>query len=409
MNKIDNSGTGIAALGRDEDAFLAHVAAGEMVVPPVITPETRARLFQEMQQVGLDPNEYTVGAGMSINPITGLPEFGFLKKTFKSVKKVVKKAAPVVAGLAIPGIGNIIGGGLSSLGTALNIPSGIGSSLLGGKGAGLLDTMSGIRGGIGGLFGGTGGGGPQQGLGSIFGGSGQYTTVSGDTLGQIAAKNNMTLAELKAANPNLASVFANPKTLQIGQAINIPKSGGGLGSFLGNIFGGGTPSSTTTGTMQQGLGQLLGGQQSSGGGILDTVLKGIVAKRLLDQESPNPAEIVPMGLSAFGYTPAMTEALKNDSYRIGNLTPALIQGQQYANLDPENMPASTPIATAEAGGIMGLEAGTMVNPNRMDDNGPGDITPAFLEPGEFVMTRPATQVLGARNLYKLMKDAERMA
>ena len=57
----------------------------------------------------------------------------------------------------------------------------------------------------------------------------------------------------------------------------------------------------------------------------------------------------------------------------------------------------------------GLEAGTMVNPNRMDDNGPGDITPAFLEPGEFVMTRPATQVLGARNLYKLMKDAERMA
>jgi hypothetical protein len=68
MNKIDNSGTGIAALGRDEDAFLAHVAAGEMVVPPVITPETRARLFQEMQQVGLDPNEYTVGAGHVYQP-----------------------------------------------------------------------------------------------------------------------------------------------------------------------------------------------------------------------------------------------------------------------------------------------------------------------------------------------------
>ena len=43
------------------------------------------------------------------------------------------------------------------------------------------------------------------------------------------------------------------------------------------------------------------------------------------------------------------------------------------------------------------------------DDGPGDITPAFLEPGEFVMTRPATQVLGARNLYKLMKQAEQMA
>jgi len=398
MNKIDNSGAGIAALGRNGDKFMAHVAAGEMVVPPVITPETRARLFQEMQQAGLDPNRYTVGEGMSINPITGLPEF-FFKKVFKGVKKIAKKALPVVAGLAIPGIGNVIGGGLSSLGSALGIPSGIGSSLLGGKGAGLLDTMSGIRGGIGGFFGGTGAGGPQQGLGSIFGGGGQYTVKSGDTLSQIAAANNTTVAELAKLNN-----IANPNMIMAGQTLTLPKSGGGLGGFLGNIFGGGA---TTPGTNQGGLGSFLG--NIGGGGVLDTVLKGVLAKRLLDQDSPNPADIIPMGLNAFGYTPGMVEALKNDSYRIGNLKPALIQGQQYANLDPENMPTSTPIATAEAGGIMGLEAGTMVNPNRMDDNGPGDITPAFLEPGEFVMTRPATQVLGARNLYKLMKDAERMA
>ena len=398
MNKIDNSGAGIAALGRNGDKFMAHVAAGEMVVPPVITPETRARLFQEMQQAGLDPDRYTVGEGMSINPITGLPEF-FFKKVFKGVKKIAKKALPVVAGLAIPGIGNVIGGGLSSLGSALGIPSGIGSSLLGGKGAGLLDTMSGIRGGIGGFFGGTGAGGPQQGLGSIFGGGGQYTVKSGDTLSQIAAANNTTVAELAKLNN-----IANPNMIMAGQTLTLPKSGGGLGGFLGNIFGGGA---TTPGTNQGGLGSFLG--NIGGGGVLDTVLKGVLAKRLLDQDSPNPADIIPMGLNAFGYTPGMVEALKNDSYRIGNLKPALIQGQQYANLDPENMPTSTPIATAEAGGIMGLEAGTMVNPNRMDDNGPGDITPAFLEPGEFVMTRPATQVLGARNLYKLMKDAERMA
>ncbi len=395
MNKIDNSGAGIAALGRNGDKFMAHVAAGEMVVPPVITPETRARLFQEMQQAGLDPDRYTVGEGMSINPITGLPEF-FFKKVFKGVKKIAKKALPVVAGLAIPGIGNVIGGGLSSLGSALSIPSGIGSSLLGGKG--ILDTMSGIRGGIGSFFGGTGAGGPQQGLGSIFGGGGQYTVKSGDTLSQIAAANNTTVAELAKLNN-----IANPNMIMAGQTLTLPKSGG-LGSFLGNIFSGGT---TTPGTSREGLGSLLG--NIGGGGVLDTVLKGVLAKRLLDQDSPNPADIVPMGLNAFGYTPGMIEALKNDSYRIGNLKPALIQGQQYANLDPENMPTSTPIATAEAGGIMGLEAGTMVNPNRMDDNGPGDITPAFLEPGEFVMTRPATQVLGARNLYKLMKDAERMA
>src|SRR6056300_739570 len=108
MNKIDNSGQGLAKLGRDEDQYMAHVAQGEMVVPPIISPETRARIEAEMRAVGLSPDEYTVGAGMSINPITGMPEFGWLKKTFKSVKKVVKKVAPVAA--FIPGVGTALGG-----------------------------------------------------------------------------------------------------------------------------------------------------------------------------------------------------------------------------------------------------------------------------------------------------------
>ena len=101
MNRIDNSGEGIARLGRDEDNYLAHVAQGEMVVPPVITPETRQRLEQDMMNMGLDPDEYTVGGGMSINPITGNPEFGFLKKIAKGLKKVVKKIAPIAS--IIPG------------------------------------------------------------------------------------------------------------------------------------------------------------------------------------------------------------------------------------------------------------------------------------------------------------------
>jgi len=101
MNIIDNSGKGIAALGRDEDRMMAHVASGEMVVPPVISESTKAIIRKEMQAAGLDPNEYQVGQGMSINPITGMAEFGFLKKLAKTVKKVVKKIAPIAA--AIPG------------------------------------------------------------------------------------------------------------------------------------------------------------------------------------------------------------------------------------------------------------------------------------------------------------------
>jgi len=100
MNEMNNL-SGIAGLGRGEDSMLAHVAPGEMVVPPVISPQTQRIIEQEMMSAGLDPNEYTVGQGMSINPITGMAEFGFLKKLGKKLKKVANKIAPVAA--VIPG------------------------------------------------------------------------------------------------------------------------------------------------------------------------------------------------------------------------------------------------------------------------------------------------------------------
>jgi len=116
MNRIDNSGQGIAQLGRDEDQYMAHVAQGEMVVPPVISQETRQRIEQELRAAGLSPDEYKVGDGMSINPITGMPEFGWLKKTFKSVKKVAKKVAPVIGPLAnfIPGVGPLLSAAIAA-------------------------------------------------------------------------------------------------------------------------------------------------------------------------------------------------------------------------------------------------------------------------------------------------------
>jgi len=102
MNMIDNSGKGLAALGRNGDSLMAHVTPGEMVVPPVISDNTKAIIKKEMSAAGLDPDQYVVGKGMSINPITGQAEFGFsLKKLAKSVKKVVKKIAPIAA--VIPG------------------------------------------------------------------------------------------------------------------------------------------------------------------------------------------------------------------------------------------------------------------------------------------------------------------
>ena len=192
MNRIDPNRQGLASLGRDEDRYMAHVASGEMVVPPVITPETRQRLQQEMMAAGLSPENYTVGEGMSINPITGLPEFGWLKKTFKSIKKVAKVVAPVLP--FIPGVGTVLGGMLGGLGSGITslvskIP-GIGGALSSG-----LSTVGGaLSGGLGsflnpatgatGMFGGTIGPSIRSGLGSLFGGgmgASDYTPMS-DTM-----------------------------------------------------------------------------------------------------------------------------------------------------------------------------------------------------------------------------------
>ncbi|WP_347852471.1 hypothetical protein [Planktomarina sp.] len=167
---IDNSGTGIASLGRDEDRFVAHVAPGERVIPPVISADTQARLSREMMAAGLDPDEYIVGPHMSINPITGQPEFGWLKKTFKSVKKVAKKVAPVA--MFIPGVGQALGAvggsllgkvGLGNVASGIGglvgkIPGlgGVGNAITAGSGGGLGSALSfgkqAITSGIGGLF-----------------------------------------------------------------------------------------------------------------------------------------------------------------------------------------------------------------------------------------------------------------
>jgi hypothetical protein len=224
-------------------------------------------------------------------------------------------------------------------------------------------------------------------VGNIFRNVGEYILPGQDKVGLLG---NL--------SKSVGNFFGGP--LNTG-GINPGANTSGIPNILNTIFGGQT----------QGGGMQTQGGGFFGGGGLSTLANLIVLRNLLKRPSPkDPSELIPTGTAAFGYTPEMIAALDNQNYRIGNLQPALIQGQQYANISPENMPmGTTPIATAEAGGIMGLEAGGKINPDRMDDDGPGDITPAFLEPGEFVMTRPATRVLGARNLYKLMKEAEQMA
>jgi hypothetical protein len=133
----------LAEYGRYGDIYVVHAAEGETVIPMEVleaNPQIRALLFNQMEEMGLDPQRYVVGDQLnSLNPVTGMPEF-FFKSIFKGVKKVVKKvakiakkAAPIILPLAaaafgVPFLGPMFGAG--TVGASM-LGSGIGS-LLGG-------------------------------------------------------------------------------------------------------------------------------------------------------------------------------------------------------------------------------------------------------------------------------------
>ena len=165
--------------------------------------------------------------------------------------------------------------------------------------------------------------------------------------------------------------------------------------FFAELFGfagGGGDKKTDGGGLMDLLSSLAGGTKN----MLDNdLVKMLLAKKLLDDDRDGgSAGYVPIGQEAYGGGSPLPD------YRISNIQPALLPGMAYANQPTtfNNMPPPTaPPPGMQAGGIASLE-------NRME--GPGDVTQAMLEPGEFVMTRKATQNLTPEYLYSLMHQAE---
>ena len=154
----------LAEFGRYGDVYVVHAAKGETVIPMEVleaNPHIKSLLFNQMEEMGLDPNRYVVGNEFnSLNPVTGMPEF-FFKKIFKKIKKavkkvfkVVKKIAPVAIPIAasffgIPFLGPVFGAG--TIGAAA-LGSGIGSLVGGGSLKDALKSAA-IGGGLAGLGG----------------------------------------------------------------------------------------------------------------------------------------------------------------------------------------------------------------------------------------------------------------
>jgi len=143
---------GMAQYGRNGDTMMAHVAPGEMVVPPEIlqrSPQVARGLGMAFADAGADPLRYTVGSGQnSINPVTGEPEF--------FIDKIIKFGSQLLGG----GGGNffsnpIVQGAISNV--ALKAITGgkpsLRDALIGGIAGGGLGYMSGGDSGLGSLFG----------------------------------------------------------------------------------------------------------------------------------------------------------------------------------------------------------------------------------------------------------------
>jgi hypothetical protein len=140
----------LAAEGRGDDTMLAHLQPGEVVLPVEMLedPQFENELERRFEDLDLDPERYVAGLGIaSLNPITGLEEFGFFKKIGKALKKVIRPIAQVAQ--FIPGpwqpIAAMVNKGLTAYDVAKGRKSPLAlANVFGGPGGSLSQNIKGI-------------------------------------------------------------------------------------------------------------------------------------------------------------------------------------------------------------------------------------------------------------------------
>ena len=152
----------MADKGRMGDSVVAHLTPGEIVLPREVIddPEMTSMLKQYFIEKNIPFDRFVVGTDEnSINPETGMPEFGWWKKAVNFGKKALGAVAPLAL-MAVPGIGTALGSAILGAGAAG--ASTLGSALIGAgtgalSGGGLKGALTGAAlGGIGGNLGGIG-------------------------------------------------------------------------------------------------------------------------------------------------------------------------------------------------------------------------------------------------------------
>ena len=455
----------LAAEGRGDDTVLAHLRPGEVVLPPEMFDDAQFEEAVEnrFNELDIDPERHVVAMGIaSLNPSTGLEEFGFFKKIGKAIKKVAKKIAPIAGPLAnfIPGVGPLIAG---AIGAATNVVAGKGlagaiSGGLGGYGAGkLLSGIGSLGGGAasaatsgaggaassgGGFFSNLG-----KGIGSIFKGGGAdgvgnfgkigdfFGGGLGGGGGAAAGTGKKGIYETLAAMQNAGSPAEQNKILQLAMG----QGGGGASQSGGNFFsnlisGGGADGKGNFGALGDLLGGGLGGGSGSGGigsllsgggGLGGMAAAGLLGKLAYD-EAKNKRGVALTPLTQEGST-GRYNIEAEIARRTGNAAPNPVE---FGLLPAGTIPTlsggrkapvdEVPVAARYGGAIMSARYGGPVMPMAYKKGGnvavedfkrknggiagegteTSDDVPAMLSDGEFVMTGQAVRGAGAFDLTK---------
>jgi hypothetical protein len=435
----------LAAEGRGGDTKLAHLRIGEVVLPPEAFEDEQfeSMVGAKFKELDLDPEQYVVGGGIaSLNPITGLEEFGWFKKTFKSLKKVAKVVAPIAMlipgvgtaiGAALGGIGGLAGAGMAKIGLGGLASSigGLASSALGGLGSLGIPGISPIAGGM--ASGGAGGalstigkaltnplaGGLFGGAGSTYGGLDPSVAGNQDffrrTLDKfVSAAPKNTAESIQKMLDEGVSPEDIAKQLETQKPGILQQFMGGVGGMLGMGAGGGGIGSLLPLLAAGGLGKLAYDETKGMRGVdlIPLTQEGSTGRYNIEAEvnrrmglpAPNPTEY---GLLPAGTLPPLSG---------GRATPETVAADPVGVTDPAM--EETPVMARYGGAIMSARNGGYVMPmaykkggnvstedfERMNGgiNGEGtetsDDVPAMLSDGEFVMTGQAVRGAGAFDL-----------
>ena len=214
----------LAAEGRGDDTMLAHLQPGEVVLPVEMLEDSQFEneLERRFEDLDLDPERYVAGLGIaSLNPITGLEEFGFFKKIGKALKKVIRPIAQVAQ--FIPGpwqpIAALVNKGLTAYDVAKGRKSPLAlANVFGGPGGSLSQNVKGIT-----SLGKQGGGGFLQGLMESARGAGSgIANLVRNPIDSI--QRAMLTANLTGQPPTMAGLA------------DAAQSGGQRGGFLQNLL-----------------------------------------------------------------------------------------------------------------------------------------------------------------------------